>query len=213
MLRSWVSSQYLGHANLKAALDKIKRGFENVVITSPNFILYPTTMTNGTGLGGYLRIQQTFMYRIEDTTYIKGMGITQAANTGDATCSLLPRHATNNTASGGYDVTATRYRAGVLLINASGTFSTIVASTEGSNVWGINAGGRLAALGYLVDRLETADIDDQAIVAFFVIGDGTNAFTATSSLTISTNLDFYEAGGMVLSTGVSTDGGQMLGLL
>ena len=212
-IRSWTSAQYLGHTNLKHSLDAIKQSIENVAITSPNFILYPTTVTDGTGLGGYLRVQQTFLYRIGDTTYLKGVGITQAANTGDATCSLLPHSSTDNTASGGYDVTASRYRAGVLLIDADGTFSTIIAETEGSNVWGVTAGSRLAAIGYLVEDLAYADIEDKAIVAFFVIGDGTNAFTSTSTLTISTNLDFYEAGGMVLASGVSTDGGQMLGLL
>jgi hypothetical protein len=56
-------------------------------------------------------------------------------------------------------------------------------------------------------------LTSKAIVCFFVIGDGTNAFTSTSSLTISTNLDLYQVGGMALSTGQSTDGGQMLGAL
>jgi len=213
MLREWTSSQYLGHANLKNALDSIARAITNVVITPPGLALYPTTMTNATGVGGYLRVSSTFSYRIEGTTYTKGVGITQAANTGDATCTLIPHSATDNTATGGFDITAAYYRAGVLLIDADGTFTTIMSATQAGKTWGVSAGNRSQALAYLVDTLDTDDIDDKAIVSFFVIGDGTTAFTSTSTLTIATNLDLYNCGGMALSSGVSTDGNQMLGII
>jgi hypothetical protein len=221
MLREWTSSQYLGHANLKNALDSIARSFQNVALTPPGFILVPTTQSTSGGLGGYLRVGGatggTFMFRIEGETYIKGAGITDAVSTGldtgGTTCSLIPHSATDNTATGGFDVTAGYYRAGVLLVNASGVFSSICASSEASRLKGVSGGARMQALAYLVDELETSDIEDKAIVCFFVIGDGTNAFTSTTTLTINTDTDLYQCGGMALSTGQSTDGIQLLGLI
>lgn len=213
MLREWVSSQYLGHQNLKNALDAIKRSIENVALTAPTLIVYPDTITEANNLGGQLRVQATFLYRIEDVAYLKGVGITQAVNTGDKTCNLIPRTATDQTAASDYNITATYYRAGVLLIDATGAWSVVMADTLAGKSLGISAGGRAGAIRNLLDQLETADIEDKAVVAIYVIGDGTNAFTATSSLTISTNLDLYQCGGMALSSGQSTDGNQMLGLL
>jgi len=212
MLREWVSSQYLGHQNLKNALDAIKRSFENVALSNPALTVYPDTMTDDVGLGGILRIGGTFLYRIEDVTYVKGTGITQAIDTGDATVGLLQRTATDQTAASDNDITATYYRAGVLLIDADGAFSTAYGTLTGRQD-GVSAGARLRALSNLLDSIDTDDLEDKAIVSFFVIGDGTNAFTSTSSLEISTNLDLYQLGGMELSTGQSTDGGQLLGLL
>ena len=215
MIRAWTSSQYLGHKNLKDALDAIKRSVENVALTNGGLIVYPDTATTaaGGGIGGFLRVVSTFVYRIEDVAYLKGVGITQTPNTGDKTCCLIPHDATDNTASGGYDVTATYYRAGVLLIDADGVFTVKMSDTQAGKALGISLGGRAGALRNLINDLSTSDIDGKAIVAFYVIGDGTNAFTSTSSLTIATNLDLYQCGGMVLSSGVSTDGNQMLGLL
>lgn len=219
MLRSWVSSQYLGHANLKNSLDSIKRSIENVALTAPGLTVYDDTMTTavGGGLGGFLRVVATFLYRIEDAIYMKGTGITQAINSGDKTCRLIPGNqnvsGADQTAAYGDEITTAYYKAGVLLIDASGNFSTVISSTEAGKVKGVSAGARAQALGYLLDELDTADIDDKAVVAFFVIGDGTNTFTSTSSLTIATNLDLYQLGGMALSSGQSTDGAQMLGLL
>ena len=204
----------MGHKNLKDALDAIKRSIENVALTNGGLIVYPDTVTSSNGgLGGFLRVVSTFVYRIEDVAYLKELGITQTVNSGDKTCCLIPHDATDNTASGGYDVTATYYRAGVLLIDADGVFTVKMSETEAGKALGISLGGRAGALRNLINDLSTSDIDGKAIVAFYVIGDGTNAFTSTSSLTIATNLDLYQCGGMVLSSGVSTDGNQMLGLL
>lgn len=204
----------MGHANLKNALDSIKRSIENVVLTPPLLTVYPDTMTAAVGLGGMLRITNTFCYRIEDTTYIKGLGITQAINTGDATVGLLQRTATDQTAASDNDITATYYKAGVLLIDADGVFSIVYGSLTGrTSGIGAAGGARTHALSNLIDQLDTDDLDDKAIVAFFVIGDGTNGFTSTSSLTISTNLDLYQCGGRALSSGQSYDGNDMLGLL
>jgi len=213
MIREWYSSQYLGHASLKAGFDVFRMAVENVALTLPTLVQQPDSTTGTAGLGGYLRVSTTFMYKINGATYMKGLGITSAVNTGDSTCSLIPHSATNNTATGGYDVTATRYRAGVLLIDSAGLFTSIVSSVEGGSTWGVSAANRANALGYLVNRLTATNIADKAIVAFFAVGDGTNAFTSTSTLTINTNFDVYGLGGMALATGQSTDGGQMLGLL
>jgi len=216
MLREWTSSQYLGHKNLKDALDAIKRSFENVALTPPLLTVYDDTATTsaGGGLGGFLRVTNTFAYRIEDVVYIKGLGITQTPNTGDKTCCLIPHNSSDNTASGGYDVTATYYRAGVLLIDSSGVFSVLLGTLAGSSKGVGTAGGaRTQALANLLDRLDSSDLESKAIVAFFVIGDGTNAFVSTTSLTISTNLDLYQLGGRALSSGQSYDGDMMLGLL
>jgi hypothetical protein len=222
MIRSWTSAQYLGHANLKHSLDSIKRSIENVALSPVGLAVYPDTVSGAVagGLGGFLRIgaiggaaNGTFMYRIGDVAYIKGSGITGAINTGDKTCTLIPHHATDNTASGGFDVAATYYRAGVLLINASGVWSVKMATKSAGNFMGLTAGGRQQALGYLLEELDTEDLEDKAVCAFYVIGDGVNAFVATTSLTIATNLDLYCCGGMALATGVSTDGNQLLGLL
>jgi len=219
MLRSWTNANYLGHKNLKDALDKVKRGIENVVLSAPALTVYPDGVTTAAagGLGGYLRVGGTFLYRIEDVAYLKSTGITQAVNSGDKSCQLIPGNRgtanADQTATGGYDVTATYYRAGVLLIDSSGNFSVKMASVEAGKSLGISEGGRLGALRNLLNELESSDIADKAIVCFYVIGDGTNAFVNTTSLTISTNLDLYQLGGMALSTGQSTDGGQMLGIL
>lgn len=183
-----------------------------MALSAPNLIVYPDTMTNACGLGGMLRVQQSFLFRIEDTIYVKGTGITQAVNSGDATVGLIQRTATDQTAAGDNDITATYYRAGALLIDSSGNFSVVYGSQTGRQD-GISAGARLRALGNMLSALDSDALESKAIVCFFVIGDGTNAFTSTSSLTISTNLDLYQLGGMVLSTGQSTDGGQLLGLL
>jgi hypothetical protein len=179
--------------------------------------LVPTTQSTISALGGYLRVTATFMYRIGDLTYLKGVGITDAVSTsataGGVTCSLIPHSATNNTATGGYDIPATYYRAGVLLINADGVFSTIMADTLAGATWGVTSGSRMHALSYLVNKLSPSDLDGKSVVAFFVVGDGTNLFTSTSTLTIATDLDLYQCGGMAIATGQSTDGNQMLGLL
>ena len=145
--------------------------------------------------------------------YIKGAGTSSSLST-DLTPSLLPHDANDNTAAGDYDLAAGYYRAGVVLIDADGAFTVKLAETAAGHTDGVGAiGGRQRALGYLMEDMETADIEDKAICAFYVIGDGSNLFTSTSSLTISTNLDIYNCGGMALSTGVSTDGNQMLALL
>ena len=215
MIRSWTSSQYLGHQNLKDALDCIKRSFENTALTPVLATVYPDTQTATPGYGAILRVVQTFAYRIGDTTYFKGVGATSAVNTGDCTCGLIPRTATDQTAAGDNDITATYYRAGVLLIDASGNFSSVVGEMAGRGSGGVGTAGgsRSVALGKLLNKLTTDDIEDKAIVAFWVIGDGTNAFTSTSSVAIQTSLDLYQCGGRALSTGQSYDGNQMLGLL
>jgi len=214
MIRSWISSQYLGHQNLKNALDCIKRSFENTALTPVLATVYPDTVSGTPGMGGILRVVQTFAYRIGDTTYLKGVGITSAINTGDCTVGLIQRTATDQTAAGDNNIAATYYRAGVLLIDSSGNFSSIAGPQTGrQDGIGAAGGARSRALANLVDQLDTDDIEDKAIVAFWVIGDGTNAFTSTSSLTISTNLDLYQCGGRALATGQSYDGNQMLGLL
>jgi hypothetical protein len=214
-IRSWVSANYLGNQNLKDTLDCIKRSIENVALSPAGLAIYDDTVTStAIGLGTRLRVNGTFMYRIGDTAYIKGLGITQAVNTGDSTVKVIPHPATgDNTATGGYDVPATYYRAGVMLIDSNGAFTSKPCATLAGKSLGISAGGRLGALRNLINSLTTSDIEDKAVVAFWVVGDGTNAFTSTSSLTIATNLDIYNCGGMALATGVSTDGNQMLGLL
>lgn len=212
MLRSWTNAGYLGHQNLKNTFDNIKRSFENVALSAPVLTVYPDTMTAAVGLGGMLRVGGTFMFRIEDVTYIKGTGITQAINSGDATIGLLQRTATDQTAASDNDITATYFKAGVLLIDADGNFSVLYGSETGRQD-GIPEGARLRALSNLLNTLSNTALTSKAIVCFFVIGDGTNAFTSTSSLTISTNLDLYQVGGMAIATGQSTDGGQMLGAL
>jgi hypothetical protein len=213
MIRSWVPADYLGHKNLKSALDSIKRGLENVALTPANLCCTFNSSTLNHGMGTVLRVQQTFIYRIEDTTYVKGMGITSNVNTGDATPYLLPRTATDQTAASTNNITSGYYRAGVLLIDASGNFSTKVCSTQASNLNGLYLGGRAQALAYLVSELSTTDLSTKAIVAFYSIGSGAAAYLATTSLVIATDIDLYQVGGMVLSSGNSTDGGQMLGLI
>lgn len=200
MIRSWVAANYLGHANLKTALDAIKRSFENVAIISPAWGAHTDTTATSQGIGGFATIGATFCYRIEDVGYVKGKALVGG---------FIPHHATDNTASGGYDVTAGYYRAGVVLVNSAGTISFKLASDLSNG----SAGSKARALANLIEELETTDIDDKAILAFYVVGDGTNAFTATTTLTLGTDFDIYGCGGMALSSGLSTDGGQMLGLL
>jgi len=199
MINAWVSANYLGHKNLKTALDSLKRANENVALTTPTFGAHTDTTATSAGIGGFITINATFAYRIEDATYVKGIALVGT---------VVPHDDTDNTASGGYDVTATYYRAGVILINSSGTVSFQLADTEAGAV-----GGKPRALALLIDQLTTTDIDDKAIIGFFVVGDGTNAFTSTTTLAVGTNLDIYGCGGMALSSGLSTDGGQMIGLL
>ena len=219
MLREWTSAQVLGHENLRKGFNILKRSFENVALTPPLLTVYDDTVTTTNGnRGGFLRITNTFAYRIEDVTYIKGLGITQTINTGDKVGPLLahnPDTTVDQTAAyAASDITATYYRAGVLLINSAGTFSFILGPLTGRGQ-GIGAAGgaRTQALANLLDYVDTSDIEDKAIVAFYVIGDGTNAFTSTTSLTISTNLDLYQCGGRALSSGQSYDGNMILGLL
>jgi hypothetical protein len=220
MLREWTSSQYLGHQNLKNALDAIKRSLSNVALSPVEIALQPTTVSNF-GRGGMLRIgtaatNGTFLYRIEDTFYLKGAG-TASALQGDTTPCLLPHNpdltVDQTAAYAASDITAGYYRAGVVLIDAAGTWSVVVGELTGrTDGVGTTGGARERALAKLVDVLDTTDLEDKAIVAFYVIGDGSAAFTSTSTLTIATNLDIYRCGGMTLSTGVSTDGNQILGL-
>jgi len=220
MIRSWTSAQYLGHKNLKDSLDSIKRSIENVALTPVLFTLCPTTVSNFGG-GGYLRLgtaatNGTFLYRIEDTMYLKGTG-TASALGGDLTPCLLPHNpdltVDQTAAYAASDIPAGGYRAGVVLIDTSGTWVIKVGEAAGKTDGVGTAGGRTRALSHLMDALDTSDLEDAAVAAFYVIGDGTNAFTSTSSLTIATDLDLYNCGGMTLATGVSTDGNQMLGLL
>lgn len=221
MLREWTSSQYLGHAALKGALDAIKRSFQNVALSPVEIGLIPTT-DSAFGRGGMLTLgtaatNGTFLYRIEDTFYLKGAG-TASALQGDTTPCLLPHNpdltVDQTAAYEASDITAGYYRAGVLLIDSAGTWSVVVGELTGrTDGVGTTGGARERALSKLFDVLDTDDLETKAIVAFYVIGDGSNAFTSTSTLTISTNIDLYRLGGMTLSTGVSTDGNQILGLL
>jgi hypothetical protein len=216
MIRSWVSSQYLGHKSLKEGFDIIKRSLENVAITSPNFQDHTDTTDTGVGIGGFVVNADTFVYRINDATYIKGSG----AQIG----TLIPHDTTDNTASGGYDVTAKYYRAGALMINASGNFSMILADNEVDEA----DGGRAKALGYLMDKLAVSDFTDKAIVAFYIVGNYDDAFVSTTTLRLGTALTgstssfrIYSFGGSTFANtptapavaGVSYDGAQLLGLL
>ena len=221
MIRTWTSSQYLGHQNLKNALDAIKRSLSNVALTPVLFTLQPTTVSNF-GRGGMLRLgtaatNGTFLYRIEDTFYIKGTGTASALTTGDTTPCLLPHNpdltVDQTAAYEASDITAGYYRAGVVLIDADGNWSVVVGELTGRTDGVGTSGARDRALAKLVDVLDTDDLKTKAIACFYVIGDGSSAFTSTSTLTIATNLDIYNCGGMTLSTGVSTDGNQILGLL
>ena len=222
MLREWTSSQYLGHANLKNALDAIKRSFQNVALSPVELALQPTTVSNF-GRGGMLRLgtaatNGTFLYRIEDTFYLKGAGTASALTTGDTTPCLLPHNpdltVDQTKAYAASDITAGYCRAGVVLIDDAGEWSVVVGELTGrTDGVGTTGGQRERALAKLFDVLDTDDLKTKAIVAFYVIGDGSAAFTSTSTLTVSTNLDIYTLGGMALSSGLSTDGGQMLGLL
>lgn len=210
---AWTSAQYLGHKNLQDTLTYIKRGRENVALSPTGFIIYPDTQSGTGGLGASLRVVQTFVYRIDDDVYIRGVGLTSAATiAGDRTCTLIPHDSADNTASGGYDIPATYYRAGVLLVDSTGAFSVKMGAMAGA-VHGVKAAGRAKALSLLVDALEPADLAGKAIVAFYAVGDGTNLFVSTTSMTIDTSVDIYNCGGMALSTGVSTDGNQLLALL
>ena len=221
MLREWTSSQYLGHAALKGALDAIKRSFSNVALSPVPMTLIPTT-DSAFGRGGMLVLgtaatNGTFLYRIEDTLYLKGSGAVSALQ-GDTTPCLLPHNpdltVDQTKAYAASDITAGYYRAGVLLIDSAGTWSVVVGELTGRTAGvGTTGGARERALAKLVDALDTDDLESKAIVAFYVIGDGTNAFTSTTTLTISTDTDLYLCGGMALSTGVSTDGNQVLGML
>jgi hypothetical protein len=222
MLRTWTSSQYLGHANLKNALDAIKRSLSNVALSPVYFTLQPTTVSNF-GRGGMLRLgtaatNGTFLYRIEDTFYLKGAGTASALITGDTTPCLLPHNpdttVDQTAAYAASDITAGYYRAGVVLVDSAGSFSVLVGELTGrTDGVGTTGGARERALSKLASVMTTDILQTKAIVAFYVIGDGTNAFTSTSTLTISTDLDIYNCGGMALSTGVSTDGNQVLGML
>jgi hypothetical protein len=221
MLREWTSSQYLGHASLKNALNAIKRSLSNVALTPVLFTLQPTTVSNF-GRGGMLRLgtaatNGTFLYRIEDTFYLKGTGTASALRTGDTTPCLLPHNPDTTVdqtkAYADSDITAGYYRAGVVLIDSAGAWSVVVGELTGRTGGIGTAGARDRALSKLVNVLDTDDLETKAIACFYVIGDGSNAFTSTSTLTIATDLDIYNCGGMTLSTGVSTDGNQILGLL
>lgn len=218
---SWTSANYLGHANLKAALNTIKRSRANVALSVVDMTLQPTTVS-GFGRGGLLRLgttaNSTFIYRIEDTFYLKGSGAVSALQ-GDTTPCLLPHNpdltVDQTAAYAASDITAGYYRAGALLIDASGNFSVVVGELTG-RVNGIGtaaSGARELAISKLSDVLTSTILSTKAIVALYVIGDGTNAFTSTSTLTIATNIDIYRMGGMAISSGLSNDGFDMLGLL
>ena len=212
MLRSWLSSQYLGHQNLKNALESPRC---NVVLTSPEFGDHTDTTATGKGIGGFIVIGSTFAYRINDTIYIKGP---------EMFGTIIPHDATDNTASGGYDVTAKYCRAGALLIDADGTITSVLADSEAA----VSVGGRERALGYLMAKLSEDDDGDKAIIAFFVVGDYTTAFVSTTTLRLGTaptagtsSIRVYSFGGTPhvntptapVTPGVTYDGAQMLGLI
>ena len=193
MINSWTNANYLGHKNLKKALDMLKRSKENIVLFPPAIAACTGADYRGEGTYGACALIQagtTFSFRIEDAMYSKGksliVGILSAAQA----------------------VTTAKYRAGVILIDAAGTYSIIRGEESDGSV-----GGKTGAVNNLIDALNNTDLEDKAVVAVFVAGDGSNAFLSTASLLVGTNLDLYSCGGMALSSGLSTDGQQLLGLL
>lgn len=197
MINSWTSAQYLGHKNLKDALDMLKRSAENSVFYPP--ILAACTGADYRGEGTYgraaiIQTTSTFCFRIEDVAYRKGVGLIPG---------LLGGQIVNSA-----PVTAAKYKAGVILIDANGAFSFAYGTETDGYI-----GGKSGAIKNLVSVLGNTDLSAKAVVAFFIAGDGTNAFTASASLLVGTNLDLFGCGGMAVASGLSTDGYQMLNIL
>jgi hypothetical protein len=193
MIRFWDNANYLGHQNLKDALDRIKAGTENVAIITPTFAAVTGADYRGEGAYGSCAIIQattTFCYRIGDVGYTKGKSLVPGLIDAD--------HA----------ITTGKFRAGVILIDADGTYSFMWGEeSDGS------AGSKAKAIANLIEAVEASDLTDKAVIGFFVAGVAGSAFLSTASLLVGTNLDVYGVGGMALSTGLSTDGGQMMGVL
>lgn len=201
MINAWTTEKYLQAANLKAALDTIKRSRENKAVTPVGLAAHTDTTATAAGLGGFCTIGEggTFSYRIEDVIYQKG-----AALIGN----LVPHDTTDNTAAGAYDITAGYYRAGCLLIDGAGTVTKVYGALSNGS-----AGGQAKAIANLISVLTTTDLSTKAVIGFFIIGDGSSAFIPTSSLTISTNLQLYSCGGTVLSSGLSSGGDSLIAAL
>lgn len=188
MINAWTNANYLGHQNLKKALDMLKRSRENTCFTPAGLVACTGADYRGEGTYGacaIIQIGASFAYRIEDTMYEKG-------------AALIPGLLTAANA-----ITATYYRAGVILINSSGTIR-VLCGAQG-------IGGKAQAVMQLVSVLSATDLEDEAIIGFFIAGDGTNAFLSTASLLVGTDLDVYSCGGMAVASGLSTDGNQLLG--
>ena len=200
MIRSWVSAQYLGHQNLKKSLDMLKRAMENQLVY-PGGGIAAVTGADYRGEGTYgacaiIQVGATFCYRIEDVAYLKGKGLIAG---------LIPKTSSDMKAASSYDVTAGYFRAGVILIDSAGTYSFVLGAQ--------GIAGKASAVQKLIDVLDNDDLESKAIVAVYIIGDGSAAFLSSASLLVGTNLDVFGGGGMAVSSGLSTDGLQMLGAL
>ena len=178
----------------------LKRAMENrVIYPGGNLAAVTGADYRGEGTNGACAIIQasaTFLFRIEDVAYEKGKGLIAG---------LIPKTSADMKAASANDVTAAYYRAGAVLINAAGTYSFLLGAQ--------GIAGKASAIQKLIDAISNTALEDKAIVAFYVIGDGTNAFLSSASLLVGTNLDVFGFGGMAVSSGLSTDGEQMVGIL